>query len=109
MAVLEEFNGPYPAPASIRADRPAFIAQVLANWCDALAIIGSACISQDPHERTVLWKRSTSDCAMSFLKTEPITNALEAQILIDRWRWESNFYRSQSALQVLTPLEAAQH
>ena len=45
---------------------------------------------------------------MSFLTTELFTTAPEAQILADRWRWEYNTLRPHSALQGLTPLEAAQ-
>jgi transposase InsO family protein len=43
-----------------------------------------------------------------FLNTELFTTAPEAQILADRWRWEWNSIRPHSALQGLTPLEAAQ-
>jgi transposase InsO family protein len=43
-----------------------------------------------------------------FLNTELFTTAPEAQILADRWRWEVNTLRPHSALQGLTPLEAAQ-
>jgi len=43
-----------------------------------------------------------------FLNTELFTTAPEAQILADRWRWEYNSIRPHSALQGLTPLEAAQ-
>lgn len=35
-------------------------------------------------------------------------NAPEAQILVDRWRWEYNSFRPHLALQGLTPLEATQ-
>jgi len=43
-----------------------------------------------------------------FLNTELFTTAPEALILADRWRWEYNSLRPHSALQVRTPLEAAQ-
>ncbi len=42
------------------------------------------------------------------LNTEQFTTAPEAQILVDRWGWEYNSIRLHSALQGLTPLEAAQ-
>jgi hypothetical protein len=43
-----------------------------------------------------------------FLNIELFTTAPEAQILADCWRWEYNTLRPHSALQGLTPLEAAQ-
>ena len=43
-----------------------------------------------------------------FLNTELFATASEAQILADRWRWEYNSLKPHSALQGLTPLEAAQ-
>ncbi len=43
-----------------------------------------------------------------FLNTELFATVAEAQVLVDRWRWEYNTLRPLSALKGRTPLEAAQ-
>ncbi len=44
-----------------------------------------------------------------FLNTELFSTAPEAQLLADRWRWESNTFRPHSALQGRTPWRQLNH
>jgi len=72
--------------------------------------MGSGLTSQQLSEKLDQQKGSRHNGRFrdEFLISELFTTALEAQILADHWRWEYNTFRPHSALQGLTPLEAAQ-
>ncbi len=100
----------YPASAfMLRSDNvPGFIAQALREWCEVSTTTSTAYIAPGSP-----WENGFSESVNGrfrdeFLNTELFTTAPEAQILADRWRWEYNARRPHSALQGLTPLEAAQ-
>ena len=95
-------------PAHIRSDNgPEFIAKALRDW---IAAVGASTAYIEPGSP---WENGFAESFNGrfrdeFLNTELFTTAPEAQILADRWRWEYNSLRPHSALQGLTPLEAAQ-
>jgi len=99
----------YPAPAYIRSDNgPEFIAQALRDWCEASTTTNTAYIAPGSPWDNGFAESFNGRFRDEFLNTELFTTAPEAQILADRWRWEYNSLRPHSALQGLTPLEAAQ-
>ncbi len=81
VAVLEEPTSLYPAPAYIEPGSP---------WENGFA------------------ESFNGRFRDKFLNTELFTTAPEAQLLVDRWRWEYNTFRPHSAHQGRTPLVAAQ-
>jgi putative transposase len=108
VAVLEELTSLYPAPAFIRSDNgPEFISQALRGWCEASGTTTATIEPGSPWENGFA-ESFNGRFRDEFLNTELFTTAPEAQILADRWRWEYNTLRPHSALQGLTPLEAAQ-
>jgi putative transposase len=108
VAVLEELNSLYPAPAFIRSDNgPEFIAHALKRWSENSGTTTAYIEPGSP------WQNGFAESFNSrfrdeFLNTELFTSVAEAQALADRWRWEYNTLRPHSALQGRTPLEAAQ-
>ena len=109
VAVLEELTSLYPAPEFIRSDNgPEFIAQALRDWCEASTTTSTAYIAPGSPWENGFAESFNGRFRDEFLNTELFTTAPEAQILADRWRWEYNSLRPHSALQGLTPLEAAQ-
>ncbi|QPN58426.1 IS3 family transposase [Synechococcus sp. CBW1107] len=109
VAVLEELTSLYPAPAFIRSDNsPEFIAKALRDWCEASTTTSTAYIAPGSPWENGFAESFNGRFRDEFLNTELFTTAPEAQILADRWRWEYNSLRPHSALQGLTPLEAAQ-
>jgi putative transposase len=109
VAVLEELTSLYPAPAFIRSDNgPEFIAQALRDWCEASTTTSTAYIEPGSPWENGFAESFNGRFRDEFLNTELFTTAPEAQILAARWRWEYNTLRPHSALQGLTPLEAAQ-
>ena len=109
VAVLEELTSLYPAPVHIRSDNgPEFIAQALRDWCEASSTTSTAYIEPGSPWENGFAESFNGRFRDEFLNTELFTTAPEAQILADRWRWEYNSLRPHSALQGLTPLEAAQ-
>ena len=109
MAVLEALNSIYPAPAFIRSDNgPEFIAQALRDWCEASNCISTASIAPVSPWENGIAESFNVRFRDEFLNTELFATAPEARILADHWRWEYNSLRPPSALQKLTPLEAAQ-
>ena len=108
VTVLEALTSVYPSPTYISSDNgPEFIAHALRKWCKDRRMT-TAYI-----EPGSLWQIGFAESFNSWfrddsLNTELFTTAPEAQILADRWRWEYNSIRPHSALQGLTPLEAAQ-
>jgi transposase InsO family protein len=109
VAVLEELTSLYPAPAFIRSDNgPEFIAQALRGWCQDSATTTTACIEPGSPWENGFVELFNGRFRDEFINTELFTTASEAQILANRWRWEYNSLRPHSALQELTPLEAAQ-
>ncbi len=109
VAVLEELTSLYPAPAFTRSDNgPEFIAQALRDWCEASTTTSTAYIAPGSPWENGFAESFNGRFRDEFLNTELFTTAPEAQLLADRWRWEYNSIRPNSALQGLTPLEAAQ-
>ncbi len=108
VAVLEELNSLYPAPAFIRSDNGReFIAHALKRWSENS---GTTTAYMQPGSP---WQNGFAESFNSrfrdeFLNTKLFTTVAEAQALADRWRWEYNTLRPHSALQGRTPLEAAQ-
>jgi len=100
---------PLPRAGIHRFDNgPEFIAQALRDWCEASGTTTTTYIKPGS-----LWENGFAESLNGrfrdeFLNTALFTTAPEAQILADRWGWESNTLRPHSALQGRTPLEAAQ-
>ena len=110
VAVLEELTSLYTAPAFIRSDNgPEFIAQALRNLCEASTTTMTAYIAPGSPWENGFAEFFNGRFRDEFLNTELFTTDPDAQILTDRWRWDYNTFRPHSALQGLTPLEAAQH
>ncbi len=109
MAVLEALTSLNLAPAFIRSDNvPEFIAQALRDWCETSGTTSTAYIEPGSPWENGFAESFIGQFRDEFLNTELFTTAPEAQILADRWRWEYKTLRPHSALQGLTPLEAAQ-
>ena len=110
VAVLEELASVYPAPASIRSDNvPEFIAQALRDWCEASPTTSTAYIAPGSPWENGFAESFNGRFRDEFLNTELFTTAPEAQILAYRWLTQGlSTFRPHSALQGLTPLEAAQ-
>jgi putative transposase len=109
VAVLEAFTRVYPAPAFIRSDNgPESIAQALRDWCEASTTTSTAHIEPGSPWENGFAESFNGRFRDEFLNTKLFTTAPEAQILANRWCWEYNSLRPHSALQGLTPLEAAQ-
>ena len=109
VAVFQELISLYPAPAFIRSDNgPEFIAQARRDWCDASSTTSTAYIAFGSPWENGFAEAFKGRFRDEFLKSELFATAPEAQILADRWRCEYNSLRPHSALQGLTPLEAAQ-
>jgi transposase InsO family protein len=107
--VLENLTSLYPAPADIRSDNgPEFIAQALRDWCEASDTTSTAYIEPGSPWKNGFAESFNGRFRDEFLNTELFTRAPEAQLLAVRWRWEYNTFRTHSALQGRTPLEAAQ-
>ena len=106
--MLEELTSLYPAPTYIRSDNgPEFIAHALKRWCKRSGTTTAYIEPGSP------WQNGFAESFNSrfrdeSLNTELFATVAEAQGLADRWRWEYNSLRPHSALQGLTPLEAAQ-
>jgi transposase InsO family protein len=117
LAVLEEHTSVYSAPAFIRSDIcPEFNcfaeAQGLRPGSTGL-VRGLPHHQHGRHRAGIPMENGFAESFNGrfrdeFLNTELFTTAPEVQILADRWRWEYNSLRPHSALQGLTPLEAAQ-
>jgi len=109
VALLEELTCLYPAPVLIRSDNgPEFIAQALWDWCEASCSTSTAYIEPGSPWENGFAESFNGRFRDQFLNIELFTTAPEAQILADCCRWEYNTLRPHSALQGLTPLEAAQ-
>ena len=110
VAVLEELTSLYPAPAFIRSDNgPEFIAQALRDWCEASPTTSTAYIAPGSPWENGFAESFNGRFRDEFLNTELFTTAPEAQILAYRWLTQGlSTFRPHSALQGLTPREAAQ-
>jgi len=107
VAVLEQLTSLYPAPAFICSDNgPEFFPHALKHWSENSGTTKAYTEPGSP------WQNGYTESLNSrfrdeFLNTELFSTVAEAQTLADRWRWEYNNFRPQSALQGRTPLQAA--
>jgi transposase InsO family protein len=109
VAVLEELINVYPAQAFIRLDNSLeFIAQALRDYCESSSTMSTAYIEPGSQRENGFVETFNGRFRDEFLNTELFPTDPQAEILAERWRWEYNSIRPQSALQGLTPLEAAQ-
>jgi len=107
VALLEQLTSLYPAPAFFRSDNgPEFIAHALKRWSDNSGTT-TAYIEPGSPWQNGFTESFNSRFRDEFLNTERFATVAEAKALADRWRWEYNNLRPHSALQGLTPLEAA--
>ena len=108
VAVLEDLTCLYPAPAFIRSDNgPELISHALRRWTESSGT-STAYIEPGSPWQNGFAESFNGRFSVEFLNTELFATVAEAQALADRWRWEYNALRPHSALQRLTPLEAAQ-
>jgi hypothetical protein len=83
-------------------------AQAVRDWCEASDTTSTAYIAPGSPWENGFAESFNGRFRDEFLNTELFTMTPEAQLLVDRWRWEYNSFRPHSTLQGLTPLEAAQ-